>query len=170
MFLFILLYLQYVSAHNWSKVSSFSFEFFFPIFSPMYVLLLDYVFFPGTQTKTVDPTFYFLFCNLLHDGMDATITHSLCVFCKRNRNIKTYFLGSILSTASVLLTITTFQKRQMYKINIDAVWHWQYEIFFYTIKIDFLIFLKRLYSLISIEAFLNISWEFDLRLTTKSNQ
>ena len=41
---------------------------------------------------------------------------------KENRNnIKTYFLGSILSAASVLLTITTFQKRQMYKINIDAL-------------------------------------------------
>ena len=63
---------------------------------------------------------------------------------KENRNIKTYFLGSILSTASVLLTITTFQKCQMYKINIDAVWHWQYEIFFYTIKIDFLIRLKKI--------------------------
>ena len=97
--MFILSYLQYVSAHNWSKVSSFSFEFFFPIFSPMYLLLLDYVFFPGTQAKTVDPTFYFLFFNLLHDGIDATITNSLCVFCKRNRNIKTYFLGSILSAA-----------------------------------------------------------------------
>ena len=64
---------------------------------------------------------------------------------KENRNnIKTYFLGSILSAASVLLTITTFQKRQMYKINIDALWHWQYEIFFYTIKIDFLIRLKKI--------------------------
>ena len=63
---------------------------------------------------------------------------------KENRNIKTHFLGSILSAASVLLTITTFQKRQMCKINIDAVWHWQYEIFFYTIKIDFLIRLKKI--------------------------
>ena len=91
MFLFILLYLQYVSAHNWSKVSSFSFEFFFPIFSPMYLLLLDYVFFPGTKTKTVDPTFYFLFFNLLHDGIDATISNSLCVFCKRNKKYKDIF-------------------------------------------------------------------------------
>ena len=92
----------------------------------------------------MDPTYYFLFCNLLRDGIDATITRSLCVFCKRNNNIKTYFLGSILSAASVLLTITTFQKRQMYKINIDAVWHRQYKIRFCTMKIDFFIRLEKI--------------------------